>query len=350
MLKKAKCKYCKGLFQPVRLGHRFCSDTCRKLQHKAKNRAKIQAKTKRRLGNKLQKLSNSAFGKYLVRELKRAGTVQALHGHTSETLKELALLRNNCTSAGGYEDGAPLNTYEVSHIHPVNDSEAVGLITPMNLTIAPAEFNRKHSSKKPTIGYKGEFLTRGQLLYKWRINDKSEALEILEIARVFIGKEFDIWLHSHTINQTQKQTLVKKLKGLGLPEKILIDLSIKELKTWADEEDLSYFNISKSPVEPQEMAIKELKRLRLAPELLQALEYLQECDWSLEDPEMEFIVVKEERLNFEAHLTWQAFACLHGQPFTTEYKNKPILKYFKEKAKRTLRSLAIGPELGDEIL
>jgi hypothetical protein len=349
MVKKVKCKHCAGLFLPIRHGHIYCSDTCRKLQHKAKIRAKTQVKNRRRLNEKLLKLSSSAFGKYLIRELKRAGTVQALHSHTSDTLKELTLLRSKCTSASGYEDGRPLNTYELSHIYPVNDPKAIGLITPKNLTIAPAKFNRKHASKKPSANNQGDFLPRNTLLPKWQIPDKSEAIEILRLARKFIGKDFDKWLRSHTVSPTQRQALIKKLKEQGLPEKMLQDLNIEKLKNLAEEQDLSYFNTSESPENPRDIAIRELKRLGLDPELLEVLEYLQEYDWSLEDPSVEFIGDKDERLSLEHYLTNQALACIHGQPYLKEYKNKNILSYFKQRPEVIWHS-NLKEDLDDEIL
>jgi predicted nucleic acid-binding Zn ribbon protein len=78
MLKKLTCKHCVGLFQPIRTGNYYCSDTCRKLAFKSKTKAKTQAKRNRKLSEKLKKLANSAFGIYLVKELRRAGTAEIL--------------------------------------------------------------------------------------------------------------------------------------------------------------------------------------------------------------------------------------------------------------------------------
>ena len=349
MLRKVNCKHCKKLFQPIRQGHLYCSDNCRKLQHKTKNRVKNQAKNNRRLEAKLQKLSNSNFGKYLVRELRRVGTVQVLYGNTSDTLGELVSLRHRCTIASGYQDGMPLNTYEVSHIHPAYDSKSLGLLVPKNLTIAPDEINRKHATKKPIFGYMGEFLPTGRLLPEWRIPNKAVALDILKLARKFLGQDFDKWLSALSIPQTQSQTLIKGLKKKGLPEKILATLNLDKLKALAKEEDLSYFDMSRHPEEPRDVLIEELERLQLDPVLLEAMRALHNEYWSLEEPTTQFIGSAPEKNSFEEFLVSQALACLHGQPYTTEYKNKSILKYFKQKPRDILSYRDMG-WVHDEIL
>lgn len=349
MLRKANCKHCKMLFQPIRQGHLYCSDNCRKLQHKAKNRVKNQAKNHRRLETKIQKLSNSNFGKYLVRELRRVGTVQVLYGNTSDTLGELVSLRHRCTIASGYQDGTPLNTYEISHIQPAYDPESLGLLIPKNLTIAPDEFNRKHATKKPISGYMGESLPTDRLLPEWRVPNKAVALDVLKLARKFLGQDFDKWLSAIVIPQTQSQVLIKGLKKKGLPEKILANLSLNKLKALAKEEDLSYFDISKPPEELRDVLIEELERLQLEPTLLEAMKYSQEQDWSLDEPSTEFTGTPSERKSLEEFLTSQALACLHGQPYKTEYKNNFILRYFKQKPKEVFSSRDMGWE-SDEIL
>jgi hypothetical protein len=112
----AKCAYCSDLFKPVRAGHCYCSDICRKLKNIAKKKKEADVRRSRRVDQKLKILSGSSFGQYFVPELKRAGTVQILSQHISESLNELVALRRKCTTSSGCSDGESLGTYELSHI------------------------------------------------------------------------------------------------------------------------------------------------------------------------------------------------------------------------------------------
>ena len=74
MAQDKACKHCAGWFSPKRKLHFYCSDTCRKLAHKAKNAN--ERKLTRRLETKMTGLSASIFGRYLQKEIVRSGTVQ----------------------------------------------------------------------------------------------------------------------------------------------------------------------------------------------------------------------------------------------------------------------------------
>jgi len=263
MLKKRACKHCVGQFQPIRKGHLFCSDTCRKLAFKAKNRAKTQAKRNKKLSEKLKKLANSAFGKYLIKELRRAGTVEILQGHDSETLTALVKLRRHCTAVGGYDDGDSLSHYELSHIYPVSGKDRIGLLSLANLAITPKTFNRKHGTKLPIQGYMGSSIPRASLLEKWKIATSLDSLEVLKLTRKYLGEEFDIWLKKHLINQTQKGAILKKLKEAGYDSNVLKTMGLRELKAIANEEEIPYFSIDKEPEEEWWLARNEMDRLKL---------------------------------------------------------------------------------------
>lgn len=333
MLRKQACKYCAGLFRPLRVGHIFCSDTCRKLKFKAKKASEAKKKLSRRLEKKLGVLSASAFGKFLVREIRRAGTVQILHGHTAASLADLVSLKRRCTSAAGFKDGESLGTYELSHIYPVGNSKSkhIGLLSPKNLTIAPKEFNRKHSTKLPSCGYLGESIPRSTLNPQWSIRDNSSSLEILALARKYIGADFDAWLKKHNITLTQKQGLIRSLKKAGYHEERLRELNLKELQAIANDEDIGYFHMTSYPVEIDTVLADELKRLKIGIPLLTALEYLEHEEWdSLYNSRFKFIGSDNERKVLKEYLITQSLACLHGQPYSEVWKKKAVLRYFKE--------------------
>lgn len=346
MLRKQACKYCAGLFQPLRVGHIYCSDTCRKLKFKAKKASETKKKLSRRLEKKLGILSASAFGKFLVREIRRAGTVQILHGHTAASLADLVSLKRSCTSAAGFKDGESLGAYELSHIYPVGNSKSkhIGLLSPKNLTIAPKEFNRKHSTKLPSCGYLGESIPRSTLNAKWGIRDNSSSQEILALARKFIGADFDTWLKKHNITLTQKQGLIRSLKKAGYHEERLRDLNLKELQAIANDEDVGYFHMTASPAEINMVLMDELNRLKIGNPLLTALEYLEHEEWdSFYNSKFKFIGFDREKKAFKKYLITQSLACLHGQPYSEVWKKKAVLRHFKEQ-KESPQKLYIDDE------
>lgn len=331
MLRKLGCRYCAGLFRPVRTGHVFCSDTCRKLQFKAKKASEDKKSLSRRLAKKLGILSTSTFGKFLVREIRRARTVQILHGHTAQSLKELVDLKRECTSVAGFKDGEAIGAYELSHIHPVGNgkSKQIGLLHPRNLTIAPKEFNRKHSTKLPSCGYLGLSIPKSSLKPQFNIQESSTSQEILALARKFIGSDFDDWLKKHNINITQKQALIKSLKMAGYHEERLKELSLKDLKAIADDEDVGYFHMTKDPASLDLVLTTELKRLGIGEKLSTALEYLEIEEWdTLYNCEFRFTSTEHHRKEFKEYLVTQSLLCLHGQPFSEMWKKKGLLSYF----------------------
>lgn len=333
MLKKTKCSHCVKLFQPIRIGHLYCSATCRKLQFKAKKIAESSKKSSRRIGDKLIKLSASSFGKYLVREFRRSGTVQILKDHNTESLVELAALKRRCTSAAGFENGEALGFYELSHIYPVGStrSKNIGLLNTKNLTITPKEFNRKHSTKTPYCGYQGQHIARDEFESRWQVSDSSSALEILNLANKYIGDDFDAWLSMHVVNPTQKQALIKQLTKSGFDKQRLQDFSLSQLKAMASDEDIAYFNMSKSPDGIKIVLIEELSRLGLESNFKAAFEYLDlEELRDLCSIEMEFSGADSEKELFEEFLIEQSLACLHGQPYSNKWKEKAVLDWFKK--------------------
>lgn len=333
MLKKTKCSHCVRLFQPIRIGHLYCSATCRKLEFKAKKRAESKKKGVRRIGDKLLKLSASSFGKYLVREFRRSGTVQILKDHNAQSLSELANLKRRCTTAAGFDNGETLGFYELSHIYPVGNanSKNIGLLNAKNLTITPKDFNRKHSTKIPSCGYQGQYLSKDYLGAKWKVFDSQSSLELLQLARKYIGDDFDVWLNKHVVNPTQKQALIKQLQKAGFDKDRLKEMPLDQLKSMAADEDVAYFHMSKDPENIRILLIEELSRLAIGHDFLKVFEFLDAEDWDVFcHVEMAFIGTDSERKEFEEFLIEQSLACLHGQPYSNKWKKKVVLDWFKK--------------------
>jgi hypothetical protein len=330
MLEELKCVHCEQLFSPSRRGHLHCSSTCRKLSHKAKNRYKSEQKRAKRISEKLKKLANHSFGKYLVQQAKRAETVEIFQGHNIKSLNELAALRRRCTSASGYAKGELLGTYELSHIWPVLSKNRLGLLHPENLVIAPRDFNRKHGSKEPTEGYLGKSSDWEALEPAFAVAPNEAALSVLKKIRRYIGQDFDKWLSGFVLTQSQRQFIIKSLVKEGLNKLVLEQMSLRQLKACADEREVTFFSINQEPEIPLTIVCEELQRLKIFVGLTDALLLLDRIDNSLEGSTYKFSGNDLEKSEFVDALVQDALACIHGQPYKGTFKDQPYQGWFEE--------------------
>ena len=330
MLKELQCAHCEKLFNPSRRGHLHCSDTCRKLSHKKKKQVKLEQKLAKRVSEKLKKLANHSFGKYLVQQSRRAETVEIFQGHDVESLNDLAALRKRCTSASGYESGELLGTYELSHIWPVNSRNRIGLLHPQNLAIAPRNFNRKHGVKEPAVGYQGKSGEWESLEHSFAVSPNEPSLSVLKKIRRYVGQDFDKWLSSFVLTQSQRQLIIKSLVKEGLNKLVLEQLSLKLLKACADDKEVAYFSIDQEPEANLTMVCEELQRLQILNELVNTLLLLDRIDNSLEGSSYTFIGNNLEKIEFSHALGQEPLACIHGQPYGSTFKGKPFKAWFEE--------------------
>lgn len=348
MEKKLKCYHCKSLFKPVRKGHIHCSDTCRKLRNKSKNKVISDKNKKRRLAEKVKKLASSTFGRYLVREIKRAKTVQILTGHSAETLKALVALRRRCTTASGYEEGEPLGTYELSHIWPVKSPNSIGLLSVENLVIAPKCFNRQHARKFPVHTQIGKAISDADLTDQWKVVEAMDSTQVLKLARSFVGEEFDRWLASFLIANSQRDQLIKNLIKAGLPKRRLQELKLRQLKALAEEEEVPYFDSSTHPQDVRSLLSEETERLGVGRELGLLLDRLESEDCSLVSSGWHFEGEREDQEEFEKFVIDQAFLCLHGQPYSELWKGQPVSDFVREKLYESKPEREPKPVLDDD--
>ncbi len=349
MRAKLGCKHCAGQFRPLRQGHVFCSDTCRKLAFKAKKKLESKKKFSKRLETKLKALSASVFGGYLYRELVRAGTVQVLSGHTHQSLAELVTLRRKCTSAGGYLKGLPIGDYELSHIYPVSGKSRIGLLHPSNLVICPKSFNRKHSRTVPKEGSQGASIPRDELLKKWRVEKSFTVSAVLNLARKFIGSEFDKWLNSHRISVSQSKALIKKLTADGtVTKEYLQGMTLEQLRLLADEAELPYFQLDKSPDDLLWVVTDEMTRLLPESSMTELTQRLCESWDSLEGFDASVFGGHEGARQFKDFLSNQCLLMLHGLPYEGSWRSKSFSDYVMPPVHQTfLREVRIDDDYDD---
>jgi hypothetical protein len=278
----------------------------------------------------VQKLAASTFGSYLIREIRRAKTVQILTGQGAESLKALVSLRRRCTAASGYKEGEPLGTYELSHIWPVKSANSLGLLCVENLVIAPKSFNRQHAQKFPVSVLVGKAIPDAELSDQWNV-EGMDSLQVLKLARAFMGEEFDKWLASFLISSSQRDQLIKNLVKAGLPKRRLQELKLRQLKALAEEEGIPYFDISTNPQDVRSLLSEETERLGVGRELGLLLERLESEDCSLEPSGWHFEGEREDQEEFEKFVIDQTFLCLHGQPYLDLWKGQPVSDFVREK-------------------
>ncbi len=344
------CRYCGQSLVGGRSNRSFCSDAHRVAHH----RQELQLKDRRkavRLQKKLERLAASKYGRWLGSQLRRSGTVQALQGHSAESLKELAVLCGRCTKLSGYVDGAPQRAFEVSHIVPCGPRhEQLGLVHPKNLVIAPKDYNRRRGSKVPDVQGAGLSIPRSQLLRRWRLTGSESNLQVLTKAKKFLGSSFTQWLKGYTLQIGQEEALKRSLlKAEAAPELVIQRMQFEELRELADSLEVDYFHLNSEPAQSLSVLISEAKRLGLASDALStALLRLDEQEFDLvEEPEWAF-----QGDCLEAYTDFieeQVLHALHGHVFSLVFEGSDVLSFWSPKT-RNEEVIANRYELEEDIL
>jgi hypothetical protein len=329
----ASCPVCGDHFTTTRKGHIYCSDGCRNKAHR-KTLAKKKTKSRNeRLAVKLKKLSSSSFGIWLVGELRRAGTVEVLRGHTKETLDDLVRLRKVCNKFSGYEEGRPLRHYEIAHIYPVNGTLGVGRLHPVNLVIAAADFNRSHGVSEP--------LDAGQQLYcayetlddRWVLASDLTTQEVLKKAKSYLGKVFDKWLIPLVVNERQRDTLIKQLNNSTerrFARNLLKQLDLANLKILATYSGISVYNIDIHPSDALEVIATELERHCHTGALKSVVDRVVESNCTLSGLGLpKEMSERDDNPSLEEFLTEQAQLCLHHFPYSETWKGRKLSDWLK---------------------
>ena len=323
------CPVCAGAFSPTRRGHLYCSETCRKRHHKQEKAKETRAKRARRIAAKFKKLSTTSFGKYLVRELKRAGSVEVLRGHTKTSLGSLVKLRTRCNTVSGYDEGKPRGTYELSHIYAAQGKHGLGRLHSRNLVIAPRVLNR-------SIGAAGSddwldlYVDYPLLENKWKLTPEMTAEQVLKLARKYLKEPFDDWLSAFTITASQQQTLIKKLVEQGYKQSNLIGLDLDELKELAAIAEIKVYTADSESEGAFDVLCEELKRQIPHSELLVVALVLQELKWAINRSDVLFRLKEKDIEMATDFICDQGWRQLHRMQFESELRGIPLAEFFTE--------------------
>jgi hypothetical protein len=340
-----QCRNCDKKYYG-RANKHYCSDRCATSARVARHRKKNLESQVRKYVKKADRFLQTGFALYFLKELKRAGTVQILEGHTADTLLELYRLKRQCTKNSGYLDGKPTGRYQMSHIWSVKASNGkLGLLHPQNIVIAAKEFNLRHGAKQPSRLDIGLYLPTAALLEKHKLSEHDTAKQVIKKVEKLLGHEWKTFIATLTIQQTQEQQLRAKLKKLEIPAPA--HLSLDELRQLAENHQVNYFSANFTSANPVDVALSELDRFGHSSGEFSVfhrwLQLLQDADWSLD--------VREEikdREQVESCIMNDIWAILHGVtlPKRSMRQQEALLGFNRENGEQ---SQSVSPWENDKV-
>lgn len=304
-----QCRHCEKDFKG-RANKVYCSEKCATGARVNRHRKKKADSQVRRYIKKADKFVQTGFALWLLKEIKRAGTVQILEGHTAESLHDLYRLKRQCSKYSGYSEGKPTGSYHLSHIWPVRALKGkIGLLHPLNLVIAPKGFNLRHGAKQPSRLDVGLYLPTAVLFEKHNLRAHDTAEKVFKKVEKLLGREWKSFIATLTIQQTQEQQLRAKLKKLEIPAPA--HLSLDELRQIADNLQVSYFSANFTATETVTVALSQLDRFGYASGEFSVyhrwLQRLWDSDWCLDGGEE-----IQHRDKVEFCILNEVWAILHG--------------------------------------
>lgn len=348
-----KCEECSNDFTTHRHGQRFCNSTCKSTFTKRENKSKRQKATIQR---RKEKLPHSGFGNYLLREVRRAGTVQILSGLTSaKDIEDLQRLRSSCTLANGFDNGKIRKDYELSHIAPVSSKASMGLLCAKNLVITTRSYNRKRGQ---SYSGGGAFILRTDLLTKWQVNEKHSDAQVYTKIEKFLGAVLDDYLALHAPSYTVRNQLITRIAKKEIESRNLTDnkdidrqtaaiknilqfFTTEELEDKASKLDVTVFGMTKDGWSELTVALKEARRFAeygkvVNPTLLMYADYL-DLRKANSNPRCYFLQVIGSRgrygtvldeLSIEDHVSEQLTKELHCEQIDWIYDGHPLSECF----------------------
>lgn len=170
----------------------YCSDRCRKAANK-----KAASKNKRVEQRRANMRQNEEVLQ-LVRQCRRAQTVQILEGHDAISLTiTMALVRSR-----------PKFDVNLCHISPVKGKNRTGLFHYKNLFYGGSYQNKKFSNK--CLG-KGLSIGNEELVEKWAISKKDLTNDILIKIELYLGGAIEEYLKLSSVRKSKKVQVANKI-------------------------------------------------------------------------------------------------------------------------------------------
>lgn len=170
----------------------YCSTKCRKIAHRKKTAQFTRTEKKR--ANMLQ--NDEVL--YLVRQCRRAKTVQILYGHTSQSFIEtMEIVRLK-----------PKLDVNICHISPVKGKNSTGLFHAENLFYGGAHQNKKLGNKQ--LG-RGLSIKNKELLAQWAVSEEHSTNEILLKIEEYLGDIISEYIAKSPIRKSKKAQIARKI-------------------------------------------------------------------------------------------------------------------------------------------
>lgn len=297
------CPHCKKRFRTTSIKKVYCTPQCQK-----------EATKKKRRVSRTDRATNSAFFYHLAYECERAKTLQILTGHTVQSLVDLYGVYKLKLKANRYEE---TKDYEISHIHPAQGHNTVGLYHAENLVVVPTKLNREHGTQH--YGH-GLSISRSALASKHSVEKGAPRKQTVQRIIAFLGA--DVVAEAVKIAKIQPTQRHKMLSWLhdhldpAVPEQRahldnLDDMSGKALaalKAKLEGKEGSGFQIKTTTITPFNVLALELERhAQHRPELTEVLDVICKRVSPFTALHMSRTTLNEEELQ-------AIFDVLHGKP------------------------------------
>lgn len=171
-IRQPTCPHCKKRFRTTSTKKTYCTTQCQK-----------EATKKKRRVSRTDRATNSAFFYHLAYECERAGTLQILTGHTVQSLVALYDVYKLKLKANRYGE---TKDFEISHIHPVQGDNTIGLYHAPNLVVVPTKLNRTHATTH--YGH-GLSIKRSALVSKYVVEKGAPRRQTVQRIIAFLGAD-----------------------------------------------------------------------------------------------------------------------------------------------------------------
>lgn len=324
------CLYCLKEYSTTRSKSTYCTRECKEQHALIIGRQKTAEKQKKRLLSKSELFDKTPFARYLVTETKRAKTLEILRDITAEELLQLLQLTRNRTSYSGITSGSPGNSFHLSHIFPVSGNDRVGLLSPTNLVISPAEYNQRRRNKIPLLAKPDKYsISRSSLDKKYSVSATEPFSTVLLKLKRYLGASvLNEFYRAAKLTKTQYNIFKDKLIKLGYSEKALKNLSKEQLQQLLQTQGVSTSSsFSRDAFSSIEVCKAELERTGNKESVLywicealvaQRYDFCNSIAWSLDYPINKFIDYIVEQTN---HL-------LHLEPYKLDIDGRHLILFF----------------------